>query len=105
MRSTSLTAALIITLGLFIQPRVFAQTEIDLTLRMQLGRAEQIIIPQSRGFFVPQTDRPANMGQFGQAIQIESLEARTNILEQTASTTMEVRLRNPRGQQTEAILQ
>ena len=104
MRSTSLTAALITLLGLLIQPRVFAQTEIDLTLRMQLGRAEQIIIPQSRGFFVPQHDRSANMGQFGQAIQIESVEARTNILEQTASTTMEVRLRNPGGQQTEAIL-
>jgi Ca-activated chloride channel homolog len=107
MRFSMLRTTFAMLLGLMYQSVATAQTEIDLTLRMQLGRAEQIIIPQSRGFFVPQPNRPtatANMGQFGQAIQIDSVEARVNVLEQTASTTMEVRLRNPGSQQTEAIL-
>src|SRR4029453_18383684 len=75
------------------------QQDIDLTLHLQLGRATQIVIPQSRGFMV----NPI-VEQHGSAIVVDSVEARVKILEQTASTTMEINLRNPGAQQTEAIV-
>jgi Ca-activated chloride channel family protein len=76
-------------------PAVLAQDQVDITIHAHFGRASQMVIPQSRGFVLEQR---------GQAIQIESVEARVKILEQTASTTMEIHLRNPGGQQTEAVV-
>src|SRR5690242_9920397 len=82
---------------------VQAQTadQLDITLRLQLGQASQIIIPESRRFVLP---NPPTLAPVNQPVQIESVEARINILEQTASTTMEVRLRNPSVQQAEAVI-
>lgn len=80
-------------------PNANAQEQIDLTLHLQLGRATQVVIPQSRGFVI---DRPVE--QRGQAITIDSVEARVKIIEQAASTMMEINLRNPGPQQAEAIL-
>lgn len=77
-----------------------AQNGLDVTIHAHFGRASQIIVPQSRGFFI---DHRA-VEQRGQAIVIESVEARVKILERTASTTLEIRLRNPSPQQGEAIV-
>jgi len=92
-----LAAALALSMG--AAQRGGAQEQIDVTLHLQLGRATQVVIPQSRGFVI---DRPVE--QRGQAITIESVDARIKILEQTASTMMEINLRNPGSQQAEAIL-
>jgi Ca-activated chloride channel homolog len=78
-----------------------AQSSVDVSLRVEFGNASQIIIPQSRGFVV---NPRSPVEQRGQAIMIDSVEARVKILEQTASTSLEIRLRNPAPQQTEAIV-
>jgi Ca-activated chloride channel family protein len=61
----------------------------------EFGSASQVIVPQSRAF---------PLGNFGQAVVLESVTARVRILEQTASTTLEIALRNPGRQRVEAIL-
>jgi Ca-activated chloride channel family protein len=71
------------------------QHHVDLHVGITMDGRAQIVIPQSRGFVFEQR---------GQAVQIESVEARVTIREQTASTTMEVRLRNPSAQQVEAVI-
>jgi Ca-activated chloride channel family protein len=81
----------------------------------QLGDVSAIIVPQARSFVVdclppPPPPVPAPMPsprpieQRGQAVVIESVEARVNILEQAASTTLDIAIRNPGPQQVEAIL-
>ena len=62
-----------------------AQQSIDVSLRVEFGNASQIIIPQSRGFVV---NPRSPVEQRGQAIMIDSVEARVKILEQAASTTV-----------------
>lgn len=98
-------------------PRAAARQQVDVNVHIDLGDARQIIMPQSRCFVVeparilPRTPQPQPVPpptppveQRGQAILIDSVEARVNILEKTASTTLEVRLRNPSPNQTEAIV-
>ena len=77
---------------------VHVQVELPAQLRQDLSRVSQIIIPQSAG------GRGFVLEQRGQAVEITSVQARVHILERTARTTMEMSLRNPGGQQIEAIL-
>ncbi len=60
-----------------------------------LGRASHVILPQRSGFA---------MSRAGQAIEIERVKARIRILQQTASTTLEIDLRNPSSRRAEAVL-
>ena len=58
-------------------------------------RASHVIVPQTRAF-------PLERG--GDPIEIEGVEARVEILGQTATTTLEIAVRNPSGRPAEAAL-
>jgi len=58
-------------------------------------RASHVIVPQARGFAFERGRAP---------IQVEHVRARVAIVEQTASTTLDITLRNPAGAQAEAVL-
>ncbi len=60
-----------------------------------LGGATSVVIPQTRSFrLTPET----------QGVQIDSVEARVEILEQTARTTLEISLVNTSGRRDDAIV-
>ena len=59
------------------------------------GRANYVIVPQSRAFAMTTREMP---------VRIEAVTAQIKILEQTARTTMEIVIRNPSRQQEEAVL-
>lgn len=61
----------------------------------QIERATHVVIPQARGFALNRQD---------QSVNIESVKAKVRILEQTASTTLDVFLRNPMDRQAEAVV-
>lgn len=122
MRSlTTLSALLSMLAGQFtITPSAIAQQtaeSIEITIHAQLGSATQIIIPQSGCFStVPHHHWPPHPGPGPQpmprpvppniqpTVVIDAVSARVKILEQTASTSMEITLRNPGFQQAEAVL-
>ena len=62
-----------------------------------LGQASQLIIPQSRSFAIDRNRTP-------QPIVIEGVQARVDIVGQTARTAIEILLRNPSSRQEEAVL-
>jgi len=84
---------------------------VDVNVQIDLGGATQIIVPQSRSFTIaphpwphPHRPQPRPVEQYGQPIIIEGVEAVVKIVEQTATTTLDISLRNPSPNQTEAIL-
>ncbi len=94
-------AALILALA--ISTTSHAQESIEVTIRANLGRASQVIIPQARSFIVSRDARiPPTTAST--AAEIESVRAQVRILEQTAATALEINLRNPTSQQIEAVL-
>ena len=83
---------------------VKAQDSLEITIRAQIGNATQIVMPQARSFVVASDPHLLPPRHGPAAAQIESVAADVRILEQTASTTLEIRLRNPSHQQIEAVL-
>ncbi|MHC4107304.1 MAG: VIT domain-containing protein [Planctomycetota bacterium] len=65
----------------------------------QLAGAAHVIVPQTRSFALAVTDpsQPAS-------IQIESVEARIQVLEQASTTTLQIALRNHASRPQEAVL-
>ena len=98
--------SIIVTSAVLAAPAL-AQT-VDVNVQIDLGRASQIILPQSRSFTIAPHPwphpQPRPVEQRGQAIIIEGVEAVVKIVEQTATTTLDISLRNPSPNQTEAIL-
>jgi Ca-activated chloride channel family protein len=81
-----LAAALLFTLGAGIAP---AQ-QVD-----PLARVSHVIVPQRRAF---------SLRRAPHAVRIDSVRARVKILEQAATTELEVALSNPGGARAEAVL-
>jgi Ca-activated chloride channel homolog len=61
----------------------------------ELGRATHVVVPQSRGFSLS-SRRPG--------IQIDGVDAHVKIIDRTATTTLEVAVRNPTGSVAEAVV-
>ncbi|MCL4198310.1 MAG: VWA domain-containing protein [Phycisphaerales bacterium] len=72
-----------------------AQDQIEIIIRSNLGSATQVVMPQTRSFTIE--------GR-GEAVVIEKVEGRVRILDATATTTLEVSLRNASPRQAEAVL-
>lgn len=65
----------------------------------QLAGASQVVVPQVRSFDLVSPGR-----DIGRDVQIESVQGWVKILDQTASTTLQIALRNPSSRPQEAIL-
>ena len=66
---------------------------------VDLGGATHVIMPQSRAWAVQPRSRVERV-----AVSIESVKAHVRILEQTASTTLNITVRNSGSSQAEAVL-
>ncbi|MHC5044369.1 MAG: VIT and vWA domain-containing protein [Planctomycetota bacterium] len=85
-----LAAALLVTLGAGVAP---AQ-QVD-----RFARVSHVIVPQRRAFLVQPTSRSV-----AGVVRIDKVRARVKILEQAATTELEVALSNPGGRLAEAVL-
>ncbi len=65
----------------------------------QLAGASQVVVPQARSF-----DLVSPGPDIRRDVQIESVQGWVKILDQTASTTLQIALRNPSSRRQEAIL-
>ena len=67
------------------------------TSAVEWGTVSDVIVPQARAYSMsPRSSR--------RGVQITSIEAQVNIRERAAHTTLDIYLRNPGGQQAEAVL-
>lgn len=86
--------SLLLLLGLLISPAT-AQDQVEVIIRANFGSASQVIMPQARSFALVRQSNP---------VTIESVDAKVRILDSTATTTLEVSLRNASSTQAEAVL-
>lgn len=89
-----------VVLGLFLlagpfAPAARAQDQVEIIIRSNLGRASHVVIPQARSFTIERR---------GEAVVIEKVDAMVRILDATATTTLEVSLRNASSSLAEAVL-
>ena len=106
MPSTTLRAwTLISTFSMTLMTAGMArgQHAVEISIRAELGRATQVVIPQSRSFVLQPSVFPGPPHSIPQA-QIESVNAHVRLLERAAATELEINLRNPSHQQIEAVL-
>ena len=89
-----ITGALVV-LGLLASRAATAQDQIEIIIRSNLGRASQVVMPQTRSFTIE---------RHGEPVIIERVQGRVRILDATATTTLEVSLRNASSQLAEAVL-
>ncbi len=90
-----LITTLLTLLGLFAVPASAQDQQIEIIIRSSLGSATQVVVPQARSF---------NVVRPGDPILIEKVDAKVRILDSTATTTLEVSLRNTSSAQAEAVL-
>lgn len=92
---TNLFAGVSLALALLTSAGLCAQQPDHWTANF--GRASQVLIPQSHSI-------PRLAGHRDQAIRIEGVSATIRIVDATATTELDILLRNPAGRQAEAVL-
>ncbi len=85
---------LLMLAGLFA-PAARAQDQIEIIIRSNLGRATHVVMPQTRSFAIERR---------GEAVVVERVDALVRILDATATTTLEISLRNASSSLAEAVL-